>query len=111
MSIVHIHKRERKARHHKKLKPYPSRNKKIHFLDRFLLFIGIVGPMTAIPQIYKIYSTMNSSGVSLLTWTFSMIFYAPWILYGIVHKEKPIIITYFLWFIMSMIIAVGTVIY
>ena len=93
MSIVHIHKRKRNKGTAHKLKAYPSENKWISFLDKFLVAVAV------------------GSGISLITWLMYSVFDIPWIVYGFVHKEKPIIITYTLWFIVNMAVVIGSIIY
>jgi uncharacterized protein with PQ loop repeat len=106
--LHHIHKRKR---FHEKLEPYPHENKWIKRLDEFLLFVAVVAPIMSIPQIFKIYSTKTAAGVSALSFGFFAFFNIPWIIYGIVHKEKPIVITYILWLICNTSIVVGTLLY
>lgn len=81
------------------------------FLDKFIYFIGIYGPIMTIPQILKIYVDKNASGVSVISWSsyaFCAIF---WIIYGIIHKEKPIVLTYCVWLALDIVIVIGTFIY
>ncbi len=108
MALHHLHKRKRV---HEKLEKYPHPNKGVRFLDNLLLVVAVIGPMANIPQIIKIFVLKSSAGVSTLTFTFFVIFNIPWIIYGIVHKEKPIVIAYLLWLITNLIVVVGTFIY
>ena len=108
MALHHLHKRKRV---HIKLERYPHPNKWIRFLDNFLLVVAVIGPMANIPQIIKIFTLKTSIRVSTLTFTFMTIFNIPWIIYGIVHKEKPIVIAYVLWLITNLIVVAGTFIY
>ena len=106
--IHHIHKRKRA---HDKLKAYPHSKKWIRFLDKFLLVVAVLSPLVTLPQILKIYVEQNSSGVSALIWGLFAFFNIPWIVYGVVHKDKPISIGYSLWFVTNVVIAVGALIY
>ena len=108
MALHHLHKRKRI---HKKLEKYPHPNPWIRFLDNFLLVVAVIGPMANIPQIIKIFTLKTSIGVATLTFTLMAIFNIPWIIYGIVHKEKPIVIAYVLWLITNLIVVAGTFIY
>lgn len=49
----------------------------------------------------------NISGVSLHTWAAYAIVSAVWFVYGISHKEKPIVISGFSLFILDSIIVLG----
>ena len=104
----HIHKRKRV---HQNLEAFPHPNPGIRFLDRLLLIIAIIGPLSTLPQIIKIYLYQSSLGVSRLTFSLFALFDIPWAIYGIIHKEKPIILAYSLWFIANLIIVIGTLIY
>ena len=64
-----------------------------------------------IPQIAIIWIGQNASGVSIITWASYFIIGAVFIAYGIVHKEKPLIVIYILWEIVYIIIIVGALIY
>jgi uncharacterized protein with PQ loop repeat len=104
----HMHKRKRV---HQKLRKFPHPNKKIRFLDNMLLIIAVLGPLSTIPQLTKIFISKNAAGVSTLTFGFFAAFDIPWIIYGMVHKEKPIVLAYTLWLIANLTIVIGTIIY
>jgi uncharacterized protein with PQ loop repeat len=106
--IHHIHKRKRV---HQKLGMYPHPNKWVKFLDRLLLFVAVMGPLLTLPQILKIYVGQNATGVSVLSWGFYALFNIPWIIYGVVHKDKPIMIGYSLWLVTNIVVVVGVLIY
>ena len=105
---IHLHKRERV---HLKKQEYPHPDPKIHFLDDVVTILSYLMPLSAIPQIYTIYSTQNASGVSVITWSIWLIATIPLILYGMVHKVKPIITMYSLWIVMYIIVIVGAILY
>lgn|SRR3989338_1041152 len=104
----HIHRRKRIYVKHEK---FPHPNKWIRFLDRFILCLAVAGPMFDIPQLIKIYRDKSAVDVSFFTWFFFAFFAIPWLIYGIVHKEKPIIISYALWIIIDSLIVIGVVLY
>ncbi|MFC1705113.1 PQ-loop domain-containing transporter [Nanoarchaeota archaeon] len=108
VDIQHMHKRKIVC---EKTEKYPHPHKGVRFLDNLLLVIAIIGPLANLPQILRIFSLKNAMGVSV--WTFSLyaLFDFPWIAYGIVHKEKPIIIAYSLWLITNLIVITGALIY
>ncbi len=95
----------------KSFKAYPHPNFWIRLLDRVTVAAGIIGPLMVLPQIVKIYSTHSAAGVSALSWLAFTLVDIPFIAYGIVHKDKPIISTYICWFIANAIVAVGAVLY
>jgi uncharacterized protein with PQ loop repeat len=106
--IYHMHKRKRV---HAKLEKYPHPKKWIRLLDKIVLGVAIIGPLFDLPQLIEIYRNKSAQDVSFYTWFFFALFSIPWLIYGIAHKEKPIIISYSLWIIMDTAIVIGTMIY
>lgn len=98
-------------RFHLKHEPFPSRNKQIRLLDKVIYLVGVLGPVMTLPQIIKIFVLQNASGVSFITYFFLTIFSGVWLAYGIVHKEKPIIISNILWIVSELLIVIGTILY
>lgn len=106
--LHHISKRKRI---HQKHEPYPHPKKWIRWLDRIVLAVAIIGPMANIPQIIKVYFENNISGLSLVTWSMYLFMAVPWLVYGFVHKEKPIIVANILWLITNIMIVIGIIIH
>ena len=106
--FYHLHRRKRV---HQKLEKYPHEDKKIKFLDNLVLGIAIAGPIFDLPQLIKIYVDKSAQDVSFFTWFFFALFAIPWFIYGVVHKEKPIIISYALWIIVDCAIVTGIILY
>ena len=104
--FYHIHLRKRKA---PSLEPFPARNFWFRLLDRLVLVVGVIGPLVTVPQILKIYVTHDASGISLVSWGMWALLDIPWILYGIAHREPPIVITYTLYCILNSIVVVEAV--
>ncbi|RJR14119.1 hypothetical protein C4585_00795 [Candidatus Parcubacteria bacterium] len=93
------------------LEPFPAKDLRLIILDEIVLVVGVIGPLTTIPQILKIFILQDATGVSTLSWGLSALFDIPWIMYGIVHKERPITIAYTLWLIMNLAVFVGALVY
>ncbi len=106
--IQHIHKRKIK---HKELQEYPHPNKLKRFFDSSIYIIGCLGPMFGSIQSYKIYSNKSASDISLIAFGFNSFANIWWIIYGILHKEKPIIMVNILWVIVNLSIVTGVLIY
>lgn len=76
--------------------------------------IYVMTPITVlifVPQLLKIYSEKNASGLSLISWVGMLIGSAFWLLYGVVHKEKPMIVVNIAIGIIQLLIVVGILIY
>lgn len=106
--VHHFHSRKRV---HQNLEKYPHPHKWKNLMDRLIYFIGIVGPIMTIPQIYKIFAEQNAAGVSLISWSTYAITGFFWLVYAIMHKEKPLIFTYCLWIIVDLLIVLGVILY
>ena len=104
----HLHLRKRISR---SLEPYPARTALKRLLDRAVYFVGVIGPLMTIPQIILIYVGQNASGVSPVSWLAWALLDIPWIIYGFVHNERPIILTYSLWFVCNVAVFVGALLY
>ena len=102
-SLVHHHAKKRKELEESTF------SKQI--LYRITVIAGILAPLMVLPQIFKIFSTHDASGVSAISWFAFALLDAPFIIYGFVHKEKPIVITYTLFFIGNLIVGIGALIY
>lgn len=106
--LHHFHLRKRV---HNNLEEYPNPDKVKKFVDKAIYFVGVSAPIMTIPQAIKIFAERNAGGISLISWiayTFIALF---WLWYGILHKEKPIILTNIAWFIIDIIVIIGTLIY
>lgn len=80
-------------------------------IDKMVMVVGIISPLTALPQIYQIVETGSAEGVSSWTWGLWIIIAIFWLLYGIAHKAKPIIINNALWIFFEIVILSLTIIY
>jgi MtN3 and saliva related transmembrane protein len=107
--LFHVHARKRRSR--QDLEPYPARSPWLRFLDKVIFIPGVVGPIATIPQIINIYGTQSAGNVSAFTFGVYALFNLVWILYGLAHRERPIIIAYCLWFTVNTIVATGALIY
>ncbi len=88
-----------------------SKKKKITIIDRMMTGASVLHPLTALPQVLKIYTTHTATGVSFPTWFGFMVLGLIFLAYGIVHKIKPFIIMQILWFIMDFLVVLGIILY
>ncbi len=104
----HYHVRKRV---HQNLEPYPHPDKWKNLLDRMIVFIGISAPIMTIPQLFEIWANKSAESVSLISWSWYLVAAVVWLIYGIVHKEKPLIVTYVGWIVIDILIVAGILIY
>lgn len=107
-SLHHINQRKRL---HQKSEQFPNPHPGIRFLDRFLIVIAVLGPIISIPQIIALYNAQSADGFAFITWFMYLLLNVPWIVYGFVHREKPIIAAYLLWFISNLLMVIGIILY
>lgn len=93
------------------LQKHLTRKQEVTAVDRLMNLAAIIHPMTAIPQVYKIYSTQDVGGVSLWTWLGFMCLGLIFLAYGILHRIKPFIMTQILWFIVDFLVVFGVLLY
>jgi uncharacterized protein with PQ loop repeat len=85
-------------------RPKGKKEKKI--LDKLIYPIGLIAPIMTIPQVLEVWSN-KSGGVAVCTWAGYMFVSFFWILYGLHHKEKPIVLINFLMFVLDAFIVYG----
>jgi uncharacterized protein with PQ loop repeat len=106
--LHHIHKRKRINEKHEQY-PHPHDFKR--FMDRAVYVVGIIGPLMGSLQAYKIWHERTAAGISLPTFSFAIFNDVVWFIYGAIHKEKPIMVMYTLWFVINILIVIGTLLY
>ena len=106
-----LHHFHRRKRIHKKHEPYPHPDKWKNFMDKAIYLVGIFGPIMTIPQVMKIWFERDISGVSAVSWASYLFIAIFWLTYGIMHKEKPIIIVYTGWIVMELLIVIGILVH
>ena len=106
--LNHIRKR-RKC--YENLEEYPHRDKWMAIIDKLVLCTGFGGFLITLPQISLIWIDNVTSGVSLISWMGYFVIAITWVLYGLVHKDKSIILTNILWASAHTLILVGLLIY
>ncbi|MDD5193657.1 MAG: PQ-loop domain-containing transporter [Candidatus Nanoarchaeia archaeon] len=106
--MYHFHRRKRV---HKKLEKYPSNKRWVSFMDKLIYLVIATGLIMTIPQVCKIWIEKNASGVSIISWSTYLLLSFFWLVYGFIHKEKPIILSNILWILMYIFIILGVWLY
>ena len=106
--LHHFHKRKRIHVKHEKY-PHPDKFKRSY--DKTMLLVSVIAPLGNLPQLVKIWINQHASGVSILSWVIFAIFSFMWFIYGILHKDKPIIIMNAFLVLLQVFIAIGAFIY
>lgn len=68
-----------------------NKNKK---LDKWTTIVGLCVPIVTLPQLYTVLTADSLEGVSLITWAFYTAQAGLFGVFGVKHKEKPLVYTY-----------------
>ena len=100
-----------RKRIHEKLEKYPNPDKFKRLLDKIIYYVAFLGPLITLPQVYKVFSSGDVSGISAVTFIGYTVVSCIWFVYGWAHKEKPIMISQGLFAILHGSIAVAALVY
>ena len=100
-----------RKRIHQKHEPYPHPDKLKRVYDKIIYVAVIAGPIINFPQLFKIWIYKNAAGVSFISWIGFSIISLLWLIYGILHKDKPILFMNSALIIIQALIAIGTILY
>lgn len=72
--------------------------------------VAVVAPFMTLPQLYLVWIKRDISGVSVYSWLGYCVFNAFWVFYGLVHKDKPIVLCNIAWVIVQGLVVLGVLI-
>ena len=104
----HLHKRKRV---HELKEPYPHPDKWLRAIDSLVFIVAMFGVVMTVPQVLEIWTTRSAASVSLISWIAYTIGALFWIVYGLLHREKPIIAIYVLYAILDGLVVLGILLY
>lgn len=82
-----------------------------HFFDKIVTPIALIAPFMTIPQVLGVWVAGNVNGVSIATWLGYALGSGMWVVYGLIHKEKPLTLANFLLFIFDITIVAGVLLH
>lgn len=80
-------------------------------IEKLMYIVSLAYPLTAVPQIVKVYTTQNVESLALLSWILYVIFGAIFVIYAISEKLKPLIIEGTLWVLIYVLMVGAIVVY
>jgi uncharacterized protein with PQ loop repeat len=80
-------------------------------VEKLAYAAGIISPIVTLPQLIQIWISKDATGVSLITWVSYLIIVLIMTSYGVLHKEKPLIIMYGTLIPIDFLIILGAIIY
>lgn len=79
--------------------------------ENFIYLFAITTPLFEIPQLIDIVVAGSSQNVSLVTWGYLAVSSFAWLIYGIVKKSMPLIISYTLYTLVEGALVVAIVVF
>jgi len=80
-------------------------------IDKAMLLAGISIQFATLFQAVEIFSNKNSGRVSLVSWCFYVSFSVIALMYAVVHKLRPMVITNTLGLIVNSLVLLGCILY
>lgn len=96
-------------KHHRR-KKHASPKKEKHFIDLLVYPMAVIAPIMTLPQLSEIWIKRHVAGVSVITWLAYGLGAGLWAIYGIVHKEKPIILINIILLVLQLSIVAGVLV-
>ncbi len=105
---MHIgHHRHPKRKH----EPLRKRLHALYGIDALAYLVSLLSLFFTLDQVRIIWVEQNADGVSLISWVFYTLSSIIWLVYGIAHKDRVLIITNFLWVLFSICVVAGVALY
>lgn len=89
----------------------PHKRDKNHPLDKLIYPISLFAPIVTIPQLIEVWQKRSVAGISLTTWGAYTFVSGIWFMYGMVHKEKPLILANFLLMVLDALVVIGVLLF
>ena len=85
--------------------------KKSLVVDKLTYAAAIIEPIITLPQAYQIFRDRSAEGVSITAWIGYELLTIVWLWYGVVHKEKMIIIYSALYAFVQLGVIIGALLF
>lgn len=96
------------SRQHHMFHLHLSKKKQRTGFDKVVAVAAFAYPLSGLPQAILVFQG-STDGVSLTSWVSFSLFSLLFLIWGIMHKIKPIIVTNLLWLLVDIFIVVGTI--
>ena len=98
------------SRQHPAFHAHLANKKRLTFFDKVIIAAAFVYPLSGLPQLYEVLHG-NVVGVSLMTWLGFIVFSVLFLIYGIIHNIRPMVITNALWLVMDGLVVIGVLVH
>lgn len=80
-------------------------------VDKSIYAFAMLGPVMTLPQIYNVWVGRDASGLSLVSWTAYTLVAVFWVFYGMLHRDKPIVVVNFCSILVNAVVVLGIFMY
>lgn len=82
-----------------------------HMFDKFIAVVGLIGPIMTTPQIINVWVYHQVEGLAIASWGTYVMTSSFWLIYGILHKERAIILVNIAWILANLSVVSGILIF
>ena len=82
-----------------------------HVFDKFIAVVGLIGPIMTTPQIINVWVYHQVEGLAIASWGTYVITASFWLIYGILHKERAIILVNIAWILANTSVVTGILLF
>jgi len=75
--------------------------------DRSICVVGMISPIMTIPQVWQVWENQSTDGLVSISWITYLVVSCFWLMYGILHHEKPIILINSCWVLVNAAMVIG----
>ena len=90
---------------------YAITKKDKRFIDKAAYVVGILMPLSTLPQVIQVFTSRDVTGLSMLTWVMYLVLTSLFLIYALVDKIKPLIFTQATWVIIDAMMIAGILVY
>lgn len=88
-----------------------EREKIKRVFDKFIAVVGLIGPIMTTPQIINVWVHHHVEGLAIASWGTYVMTSSFWLIYGILHKERAIILVNTAWILANASVVTGILIF
>ncbi len=81
------------------------------FIDRAAYVVGILFPLSTLPQLNQLFTSHDAGGLSLITWVMYALLTGLFLIYAWVDRIKPLILAQAAWLIVDIAMIIGILLY
>ncbi len=105
--MFHIHRTRHRKNHEGEVPHSPL----LYSIDALAYAVSLLSLFFTLDQVRLVWIEKNVDGVSLISWIFYTVSAFVWLWYGVLHKDRALVITNFLWVFFSLCIVLGIVLH